>query len=180
MSPGGTLLSHDDAIRVEYPGVADLLDAFAEVIDTGAYERVAEGRIVLADAAERRARAARLDARPLEITNDPSGWPEHWLDSAGLDLADRAPLGATHTIAELLRAGAEGPVEGRIAATVVRLVSPGDGYLVLVDDGSDAIDVWCPVDAMRWGLSHGRRYELAVRLEPAATARASAVRPLDR
>ena len=61
------------------------------------------------------------------VPADPSGWPEHRLGSAGLDLAVRAPLGTRHTIAEL-----------------------------------------------------GRRYELAVRLEPAATARASAVRPLDR
>lgn len=100
-----TCLSHDDAIRVEYPSVADLLDAFAEVIEAGAFERAAEGRIVLADEAERGARAARIHAAALhpalagtsEITNDPSGWPDHWLRSADLDSRDRVPLGATHT-----------------------------------------------------------------------------------
>jgi hypothetical protein len=185
---GGNVLSHDDAIRVEYPSVADVLDAFAEVIEIGAFERAAEGRIVLTDEAERRARAARRHAAALdpalantpEITNDPSGWPEHWLRSAGLDPRDRVPLGTTHTIAEIKRAGAEGPVEGRIAGTLTRLASPGGGYLVLVDDGSDTLDVWCPVESTSWGLAHGHRFELAVRLEPAATAVTTAVRPLDR
>src|SRR5687767_13649393 len=76
-----TCLSHDDAIRVEYPSVADLLAAFAEVIEAGAFERAAEGRIVLADEAERGARAARLHAAALhpalagtsEITNLQAG-----------------------------------------------------------------------------------------------------------
>ncbi len=92
----------------------------------------------------------------------------------------REPLGVTHTIAAMRRAGVEGRAEGRIAGTVVRLAFVEGGYLVLVDDGSDTLDVWCPLDTTRWGLVHGGRFELAVRLEPAATALATAVRPLDR
>jgi len=53
-APGGAVLSHDDAIRVEYPRVADVLDVFAEVIEAGSFETVAEGRLVLSDEAERR------------------------------------------------------------------------------------------------------------------------------
>ena len=63
---------------------------------------------------------------------------------------------------------------------MTRVVSPGAGHLVLVDDGADALEVWCPVESMSWGLAHGHRFELAVRLEPAATALATAIRPLDR
>lgn len=193
-----TCLSHDDAIRVEYPSVADLLDAFAEVIEAGAFERAAEGRIVLADEAERGARAARIHAAALhpalagtsDITYDPSGWPDHWLRSADLDSRDRVPLGATHTIAEIKRAGIEGPAEGRIAGTVVRLAFLEGGYRVLIDDGTDTLEVWCPFDTTRWRLVQGRRFELAVRLEPTGrsvgelnghtpVAVATAVRPID-
>ena len=199
-APGGAVLSHDDAIRVEYPSVADVLDVFAEVIEAGAFETLPEGRLVLRDEAERAARERRLRRGTLhptlagtaEISNDPSGWPEHWLRAAGLDTADRAPLGATHTIPELRRAAAEEPREGRIAGTVVRLAFLGDGYLVRVDDGSDTLDVWCPVETTTWGLVHGGRFELAVRIgspasvsvdevgESAPAAAATAVRPLDR
>ena len=58
--PGGTLFSHGEAIHVEYPSVTALVDAFAELIEIGAFERGLEGHILLSDAAERRARDERL------------------------------------------------------------------------------------------------------------------------
>ena len=176
---GGTLFSHDDAIRVEYPSVTALVDAFAELIEIGAFERGIEGHVLLSGAAERRARDARLGftEAPSDVSNDPAGWPEHWLRSAGIDLRDREPLGTTHTIAGLVAAAAEGPVEGRIAGTVVRLAHLGDGALVLVDDGTTTLDVWCPAGLSPWGPIQGSPFELAVRLDE-PPAQASAVRPL--
>ena len=84
----------------------------------------------------------------------------------------------THTIADLGAAAADGPVEGRIAGTVVRLAHLGDGELVVVDDGTASLEVWCPAGLSPWGPIHRRRFELAVRLEQ-PPAEASAVRPLD-
>lgn len=118
-----TCLSHDDAIRVEYPSVADLLDAFAEVIEAGAFERAAEGRIVLADEAERGARAARIHAAALhpalagtsEITNDPSGWPDHWLRSADLDRSTQHDGASCRDVASSSLSASSPPV-GRSAS----------------------------------------------------------------
>jgi hypothetical protein len=84
----------------------------------------------------------------------------------------------THTIADLVAAAAEGHVEGRIAGTVVRLAHLGDGTLVVVDDGTAALEVWCPAGLSPWGPIHRRRFELAVRLEQ-PPAQASAVRQVE-
>jgi hypothetical protein len=178
--PGGTIFSHGEAIHVEYPSVTALVDAFAELIEIGAFERGAEGHILLSDAAERRARDERLGSTAVrsDVSNDPAEWPEHWLRSAGIDLRDREPLGVTNTIADLVAAAADGPVEGRIAGTVVRLANLGDGNLVVVDDGTASLEVWCPAGLSPWGPIHRRRFELAVRLEQ-PPAEASAVRPLE-
>jgi hypothetical protein len=178
--PGGTLFSHGEAIHVEYPSVTALVDAFAELIELGAFEWGLEGHILLTDAAERRARDARLGSTiaDSDVSNDPAGWPEHWLRSAGIELRDREPLGVTHTIADLVAAAAEGPVEGRIAGRVVRLAHLGDGALAVVDDGTASLEVWCPTGLSPWGPIHRRCLELAVRLEQ-PPAQASAVRPVE-
>jgi len=118
-----TCLSHDDAIRVEYPSVADLLDAFTEVIEAGAFERAAEGRIVLADEAERGARAARIHAAALhpalagtsEITYDPSGWPYHWLRLADLDRSTQHDGASCRDVASSSPSASSPPV-GRSAS----------------------------------------------------------------
>ena len=117
-----TCLSHDDAIRVEYPSVADLLDAFAEVIEAGAFERAAEGRIVLADEAERGARAARLHAAALHPAlagtsenHEPSGWPDHWLRSADLDRSTQHDGASCRDVASSSPSASSPPV-GRSAS----------------------------------------------------------------
>jgi hypothetical protein len=178
--PAGTLYSHGDAIEVEYPSVTDLVDTFAELIERGEFEHGPEGHLLLADPPERRARDERLQRAGgrSAVSIDPAGWPEHWLRSAGIDVRDREPLGATHTIAELLSAAADEPADGRIAGRVARLTHLEAGALVLVDDGTAALEVWCPADVSPWGPINGRRFELAVRLEE-PPAHATAVRPLD-
>ena len=63
-------------------------------------------------------------------------WPTHWLATSGIDLRDREPLGATHTIAELVAAAGEGRVTGRIHGEVIRLIGTAQETLVVVDDGT--------------------------------------------
>ena len=60
----------------------------------------------------------------------------------------------------------------------MRLAHLGDGVLVLVDDGTTTLDVWCPAGLSPWGPVQGSRFELAVRLEE-PPAHATDVRPLD-
>jgi hypothetical protein len=92
-------------------------------------------------------------------------WPAHWLAASGVDLRTREPLGATHTIAELVAAAGRGPVTGRVHAEVSVLAGGGDGSLVVVDDGTSSLDVWCPAGASLWGPVHRTRFEFELTIE---------------
>lgn len=182
---GGTVFewANDDPspFRIEYRSLTDLIEVLAELIEEGVFERFESGYAHVDLQAEQDKRSARLDAagpHPLygearELTNDLMHWPAHWLDAAGIDLRTREPLGATHTIAELMGADQGTPVHARIAGQVVRLVASGAGALVLVDDGTGQIDVWCPAGTSPWGPVHRRRFEFAV------TAEGAPARPAD-
>jgi hypothetical protein len=99
-----------------------------------------------------------LGAIPREL----EAWPTHWLATSGIDLRDREPLGATHTIAELVAAAGEGVVTGRIHGEVIRLVGTAQETLVVVHDGTADIDVSCPAATSTWGPVHKRRFEFEV------------------
>jgi hypothetical protein len=102
-----------------------------------------------------------LRAIPRELES----WPTHWLAASGIDVRTREPLGATHTIAELVAAADDGQVTGRIHGEVIRLVGSGAGALVVVDDGTMALDVWCPAGTSPWGLVHRTRFEFEVAID---------------
>jgi hypothetical protein len=152
--------------------LADRIAVLGELVAEGLFER-GDGYVALDHRAEQEKRLARLDAFgphpvygdlraiPLELES----WPAHWLEASGVDLADRIPRGATHTIAELVAAASQGPVTGRIHGTVILLVGSGSGALVVVDDGTRPLDVWCPAGASTWGPVHKSRFELEVTLE---------------
>lgn len=180
---GGTIFSHDDGIRVEYPSFGDLVEVYAEMVEAREFVRDAGGGATLQLAGERRRQEERLrrDLPPYgnlrTFLDDPSGWPEHWLAAAGIDLRDREPLGATQTIGELASTGGG----GRVAGTVLRLVGSAEGTRVLVDDGTGTIEIWCPAGISPWGPRHGRPFEFDVLVEAASAASgavATAVRPL--
>jgi hypothetical protein len=172
---GGTVFSHGgDLFRAEYPSFTDLLEVCAELLEEGRFMPVpgedGAAWLVPKDAHERQ--DARFDAvaghphrDARDVGRDPWGWPEHWLVSAGFDLGDREPLGVTHTIAKLVEAARDGPVRGRIAGRVTRLVVLGDDVRVVVDDGTRTLDVWCPAGTSPWGPVIGGRYEFDVRVE---------------
>jgi hypothetical protein len=187
---GGTILEWDMG---EFPlvsrSVADWIELVRELVSEGSYER-SDGYVVLDHRAEQEKRFARLEAsgpHPLyghlhAIPGELELWPAHWLAASGIDLCDRVPRGATHTIAELVAAAGEGPVTGRIHGNVTVLVGSGAGMLVAVDDGTRPLEVWCPTGTSPWGPVHQRRFELEVTVDGdggPGTAAASDVRPLD-
>jgi hypothetical protein len=157
--------------------VADWLDMLAELLIEGSFE-LHDGWAELDHLAVLAKRLARLESsgpHPVygdlrAIADELHLWPAHWLAASGIDLRSREPLGATHTIAELVAAAETAPVTGRLHAEVVRLVGSAAGALVVVDDGSGTLDVWCPAGTSPWGPVHRVQFELEVTLERPAGA----------
>jgi hypothetical protein len=191
---GGTVFRwawDEEAFQIAYRSIVDLIDVIRELVEEGALER-GEGWAHLSSEAEEEKRLGRLRTadriaayrETAEIPMRIEAWPEHWLAANGIDLQDRMPLGATHTIQELVAAAEKGPAEGRIAGTVVRLVGSARGALVLVEDETGSLEVWCPTESP-WRPVHRRRFEFEVTLagppssafEHAAVA--AAIRPVD-
>jgi hypothetical protein len=190
LAAGGTVIRwawDDAAFEISYRSLSALLATFAELV---VEERDAAYILETTEREKQLARLVAAGGHPLygdlrEIPGELESWPIHWLAACGIDLRDREPRGATHTIAELVVAAAEGPVTGRIRGTVMRLVGIGSDVLVVVDDGTRPLDVWCPSGTSPWGPVHGRRFELEVTIDGGAsatqstTAVASDIRPLD-
>jgi len=172
-SEGGTILEwgFDDFPIVSH-SLADRIDVLAELLVDGRFDR-GDGFVSLDHRAEQEKRHERLDAsgpHPVygdlrTIPTQLESWPIHWLVASGIDLRDREPLGATHTIATLVAAGREGRVTGRIRGQVSVLVGSGAGGRIVVDDGTGSLDVWCPAGASPWGPVHQRRFELEVTID---------------
>jgi hypothetical protein len=173
--PGGTIFRwayDEEGFRIVYRSLADLLDVLTELVSEGAAEHRG-GFVFLPDGADEEKqleRVRRAGAHPLygdstEISGRLEDWPEHWLEASRIDLESRVPLGTTHTIDELVAAAATGPVTGRIAGTVTRFVGIGGDAVVLVDDGTRPVDVWCPAGTSPWGPVHRGRFEFEVTLE---------------
>ncbi len=172
-SEGGTILEWDlDAFPLVAHSVADRIAVLGELVSEGRFER-GDGYVVLDHPAEQEKRLARLDAfgpHPVygnlrAIPHELEAWPTHWLVTSGIDLGDREPLGATHTIAELVAAAGDGMVTGRIHGEVIRLIGTAHETLVVVDDGTAVIDVSCPAGTSPWGPVHRRRFEFEVTIE---------------
>ncbi len=115
---GGTILRwawDEEAFRIAYRSIADLLDVVSELVSAGRFERYGDELHVSEEAEEKRSSSNASRSRPphplygeaREISGDLSSWPAHWLAASGIDLRDREPLGATHTIAEFV-AGSRG------------------------------------------------------------------------
>jgi hypothetical protein len=189
---GGIVVSHGDVgpITVEYPSFLDLVEVYAELLEEGRFESRSEGHATFGREDERQKQELRLAAawpHPVyggsrEFASRPAEWPAHWLEAAGLDLREREPLGATHTIAELVEASRRGALEARIRGEVVRLAGSPSGRTVLVSDGGRSLAVFCPAAVTTWGPVLGGSYEFELTLHgdgDEATAVAAAVRPLD-
>jgi hypothetical protein len=170
---GGTIFEWDfDGFPLVSRSVADRLAVVTELLLAGLFER-GDGFVSLDHRAEQAKRLARLDVygpHPVygdlrAIPRELESWPAHWLVTCGIDLADREPLGATHTIAELVAVADEGRVTGRIHGEVIRLTGWADETLVVVDDGTRAIDVACAAGTSHWGPVHRRRFEFEVTIE---------------
>jgi hypothetical protein len=184
-SEGGTVFSHELEHRIEYPSFFDLVEVYAELLEEGAFE-VRAGRAGLLLEAERAKQEARLkaawphrlygDAR--EVPADSVGWPAHWLAAAGIDLASRIPRGATHTIAQAVEAAKRRETVARVVGNVVWVGGSSDGVLVVVDDGTSQLDVWCPAGTSRWGPSMSHCFEFEVAMREAVPPAELGTRPL--
>ena len=174
-SDGGAIFTWawgDDGFRLGYRSLSELVDTCAALVAEGALERRGGFAFVPIEAEEGK-QSARLEMAPphalygdaREIAAEVDAWPAHWLESSGIDVRNREPLGATHTIAALVDAAEHGPVRGRIAGTVTRVVGFGGDTLVLVDDGTRPLDVWCPAGTSPWGPVHRARFEFEVTLQ---------------
>lgn len=188
---GGVVVSHLDDMRLEYPSFTDLVEVYAEIVEERAY--LPGPQPALLHAVEQEKQRCRLDDPTLRlvygpslgVSADPAGWPAHWLASAGIDPDSRIPLGATHTVAELVSSAREGrPAVGRIHGEIVRLDGVGRDCVLVIDDGTGQLAVSCPAGTSPWGPIHRQRVELDVTIGPHAPGRpplASArdLRPLD-
>lgn len=172
-SEGGTIFEWDmDELPLVSRSLADRIDVLAELVSEGRFER-GDGFVSIDHRAEQEKRLARLDAsgpHPVygslrAIPSELESWPAHWLVASGIDLRDREPLGATHTIAELVAAAGEGPATGRIHAGVTFLVGAGGDTLIVVDDGTGSFDVRCPAGTRPWGPVVGRRFEFELTID---------------
>jgi hypothetical protein len=186
-SDGGTIFEFEfDALPVVASSLADRVDLLAELLAEGHFERV-DVYVSIDHRVEQERRTARLDAAgppplygelraiPAELESSPA----HWLAASRVDLSDRVPLGATHSIAELVAATEHGVSRGRIHALVTSLVGSSEGTLVDVDDGTASLAVWCPCGTSPWGPLHRQRFEFELAIEGPAPAVATDIRPLD-
>ena len=176
----------DNVFRLRYRGIADLIDVLAGLVEDGAFEHRGGFTIVDSELANARA-AVQLAAAPhpvygahAEFPGKLEAWPARWLAAAGIRLEDGVPLGATHTIAELVAAASAGRRSGRIAGEVVELLGSGGETHVVVEDTTGRLVVFCPSGTSPWRPRCGDRFEFAVALGDGSTeARATDVRPLD-
>jgi hypothetical protein len=184
---GGTIFEWEfDALPLVAYSLADRIDLLAELLADGHFER-GDDHVRIDHPVEQERRSARLVAagkHPVygelhAIPPELESWPAHWLAASGVDLRDRVPLGATHSIAELVAATEHGVSRGRVHALVTSLVGSSEGTLVDVDDGTASLDVWCPSGTSPWGPVHRRRFEFELAIEGPAPAVATDIRPLD-
>ncbi|HEU4971725.1 MAG TPA: hypothetical protein VFT35_07400, partial [Gaiellaceae bacterium] len=146
-SEGGTIFELEfDHVPIVSHSLADRIDLLAELLSEGHFDR-GEDFVSIDHLVEQERRSARLEtALPHPVYGDlraipPAleSWPAHWLAASGVDLRDRVPLGATHSIAELVAATEHGVSRGRIHALVISLVGSSEGTLVDVDDGTASL-----------------------------------------
>jgi hypothetical protein len=118
-----------------------------------------------------------------EIGWNPTSWPSHWLASVGPAAEEKHAREATTTLAALSATGLSTGAAGRIHARVRELWGFSDGIRVTIDDGTGALDAWCPAAVTMFGPAYdGRYYEFDLVITEdaprAAHAEAIAVRPL--
>jgi hypothetical protein len=107
-------------------------------------------------------------------------WPRGWLLPLGVTEDSLALRGATHTIAQLLSAAAEGPVQGTIRGRVVTGSGQAGWWNPVVTDGTGDIVVSCATRLVPMVVAVGEEGEFDVLLETAdpPSARAIAARPI--
>jgi hypothetical protein len=105
------------------------------------------------------------------IDRDRRRWPGHWQRLSGLNPADIAPRGPTHSIAEVLNSDPALILEATIAGRVEALAGSGNMTRVRVNDGTGVIAISCPAAVTALGPGRGRSFEFDVLVPAGARQR---------
>ncbi len=98
-----------------------------------------------------------------ELDEDVRAWPPHWRAANGYTDDAAKPRGASTTVASLLTEAAAGhDASGIVHARIGRLHGGGDGYQLVIDDGSGRVEIWCPARLSPYGPVVGRWFEFDV------------------
>jgi hypothetical protein len=186
-SVGGALFQWglaDGDFHLGYHRLGDWLARVAELVRAGSYERHArrDGSASLRIVDEwDEMRFAALRAGGLthpiygeadSVARDPLDWPAHWQRAAGIESADIAARGASHTVAELLSSDPASEVRATIVGRVLTLAGGVDAC-VRVSDGTETITVLCPAAVTALGPVVGESFEFDVVVAPGARRRSS-------
>lgn len=173
---GGALfewcVSDLSSLTRRFNGLADWIAYIADLVERGLYRRLDTARgpewVVPGHENTEAERAIRPvpDAHPvhgsaLQIGGDILDWPEHWQRANGVRNEDVQLRGATHTIAEVLASTPSEPLNATIAGQVTALAASSWSH-VRVDDGTGALDVFCPAETTLLGPGIGRWYEFDI------------------
>jgi hypothetical protein len=164
----------DTEIQLWFAGIEGLLAEMADALDRGDFDRHGDwaqiiepndinftGPPVLAEAPHPVLGA--IEAIP----TDQARWPEYWRMTTQRYRQHRAPLGPSHTIAELLSAARQACVRARIHGTVERVAHVGgQGAAVTVSDPTGSLNIWCPPEIRTTGPQARKTFEFDVTAPP--------------
>ncbi len=102
-----------------------------------------------------------VDRAPINL-NTMDHWPRRWRQSAGVGDEMFALTGRTHSVAELVAARWQGPVEAVLVGRVRNLGGGAHGVLARLTDDTGSVEVLILSSALDLGTSPSGTYELEV------------------
>jgi hypothetical protein len=164
----------DIEIRLWFAGIKGLLAEMADALDRGDFDRQGEwATIIDPDDTDFTGPPVVAEApHPVfgaieAIPADSEAWPKFWLEATDRYRQHHAPLGASHTIADVLAASAHSTLRARVHATVDRVVhASGQGSAVEVSDATGSLNIWCPPEIRTTGPQGRSRFEFDIVAPP--------------
>lgn len=150
--------------RLVFTDIGAFVEYLVSSVRSGRYER-GEERLYIPDDLLQQAPAPAV--HPVfgaldTIGEDVGDWPQTWRDRSGLDAERTQPLGADHTIAEVLEASRAGEVLARVHATVTELAASAEGTHVTVADETARMRIWVPAAVRALGPVMHRCFEFRI------------------
>jgi len=179
----------DHGIQMIFAGLADLLryliSFFDEVRDDPHVGADVQSPFELVAA-----RSRLVASLPPSLAGDERGpitelvntWPRRWRENRNLGDEIAAPRGPTHTVAELISAHQQGPIEATVVGTIKTMSGSSDGGQVQLTDQTGSVRLWIPASTPKFGQSPSDTYELDIIADQEAgpaLVRGTAIRPVD-